>query len=207
MFRACKSSVSAVPLVIRSSALTAYLSSLLVVAALGAAPLAAAGEPRARGVEVELPDSAKYWVLFRHLTALETKAAEVERRGLDGAPLRNAYREKAKLTEEQAARMASIAFDCVARVEEKDREAMAVIRAARAAFPGGRLKAGEAPPPPPVELARLEAEREAVIVAARDALFRAFGQEEFARFEHFVEREIGAKLRPQKLNAASGVER
>jgi hypothetical protein len=161
-------------------------------------PLAAADDPPKKGVEAPLPESVKYWVLFRHLTALEAKAAAVEKRGEDGAPYRSAYRVSAKLTETQAAQLSSIAAECVARVEEKDREALAIIRAARALTPRGRLEKDAVPPEPPAELKLLQRERDELIDTAREDLHRAFGDKEFTRFQGFVDERIAPTIRRQQ---------
>jgi hypothetical protein len=136
------------------------------------------------------------------MATLETKAAEAEKRGEDGAPYRSVFRLNAKLTEEQAARLSSIAADCVARVEEKDREALAIIRAARAAAPRGHLGPNDLPPEPPAELKRLQLERDELIDAAREDLRRAFGDKEFTRFQGFVDERIAPTIRRQQIPPA-----
>lgn len=184
--------------------LTSAIASLTLVSlSLGVLPLAAADGPSPKGTAGPLPESTKYWVLFRHMTTLEAKAAELEKRGEDGSPYRAVFREGAKLTESQAARLSSIAADCVARVEEKDREAFAIIRAAREL--NGKNH-GQIPPEPPAELERLQRERDALIDAAREDLRRAFGDKEFARLQKFVDETIAptisrrqvAPFRPQQ---------
>ncbi|MFL6195538.1 MAG: hypothetical protein ACJ75H_15285 [Thermoanaerobaculia bacterium] len=177
-------------------ALTGVLT--LVPLGLGWSPLSAAEGPPPKPTAAALPESIKYWVLFRHLTTLEAKATEVEKRGQDGAPYRSVYRAGAKLTDAQAARLSSIAADCVASVEEKDREALSIIRAARALAPRGRLEKDAVPPEPPAELKRLQAERDELIDAAREDLHRAFGDKEFARFQGFVDEKIAPTIRRQE---------
>jgi hypothetical protein len=161
---------------------------------LGSAALAA-DKPTEKGVAGPLPETAKYWTVFRHLTALEAKAAEVERRGQDGAPYRAIFRISAKLTEAQASELSSIANDCVARVEEKDREALAIIRAARAAS----RKEGGIPAEPPAELERLQRERDALITEAREELRRTFGDKEFTRFQGFVDEKVAPAIRRERI--------
>lgn len=182
----------------------AVLSLTLASLSLGAIPLAAADGPPPKGIAGPLPESAKYWVLFRHMTVLEAKAAEVEKRGQDGAPFRAVFRASAQLTEEQAARLSSIAADCVARVEEMDRKALAIIRAARAANPKADFKN---PPPAPAELKRLQHERDALIDAAREELRSAFGEKEFTRFQGFVDEKIAPAIHRQQLPPAGGHQR
>jgi hypothetical protein len=150
-----------------------------------------------------LPESVKYWVLFRHLNALEAKAAEVEKRGLDGSPYRTAIRDSAQLTETQAAQLRSIATDCVSRVEEKDQEALKIIRAARAAASGGRLKKDPpALPEAPAELARLQSERDALIDSARESLRFTLGEQEFTKLQSFVDEKIAPQITREKVAPA-----
>jgi hypothetical protein len=161
-------------------------------------PLAAVDQPPKLGTTEPLPESVKYWVLFRHLTVLEAKAAALEKSGEDGTPYRSVYRLSAKLTETQASQLRSIAADCVARVEEKDREALAVIRAARALNPRGRLGKDEVPPEPPAALKVLQQERDELIEAAREDLHRTFEDKEFTRFQGFVDEKIAPTIRRQQ---------
>ena len=174
----------------------------LVLLALGSAPLCAADDPPRKVTAGPLPESVKYWALFRHMAMLETKAAEAEKRGEDGAPYRSVFRLSAKLTEEQTARLNSIAADCVARVEEKDREALAIIRAARASFRRAHPGEDVVPPEPPADLKRLQRERDELIEAAREDLHRAFGDKEFARFQGFVDEKIAPTIRRQAIPPA-----
>lgn len=170
----------------------------LILSCLAWTPLSAADGPPTKAAAGPLPESVKYWVLFRHLTTLETKAAQAEKRGQDGTPYRAVFRTSAKLTESQAARLSSIAADCVARVQEKDQEALAIIRAARALAPRGKLEKDAVPPEPPAELKRLQLERDELIDAAREDLHRAFGDKEFTRFQGFVDEKIAPTIRRQE---------
>lgn len=156
------------------------------------------------GTAGPLPESVKYWVLFRQMSALDAKAAEAEKRGLDGSVFRDAIRNGAQLTETQDAQFRSIAADCLARVEEKDQEALKIIRAARAAVPQGRLKKGDPLPEPPEELRWLQSERDALIDAAREDLRRTFGEQEFGRFQSFVDEKVAPTIRRQEMPAPGG---
>lgn len=161
--------------------------------------------PKAPPRPTPLPETAKYWVVFRHASALDQKAADLERRGLDGSGQRSLYRESAKLTEAQAARLSSIAADCVARVEEKDREALALIQAARARAAADLSSTKrELPPRPPADLTRLQRERDELISAAREDLRRALGEQEFQRFQRFVDEKIAPTIRQTPIAPPSG---
>jgi hypothetical protein len=172
----------------------------LLLPPLTGTPLRAADHPPRKAAVEPLPEAVKYWVVFRHLSTLEAKAAAAEKRGGDGTPYRSLFRTSAKLTEAQAARLSSVAADCVARVEEKDREALTVLRAARAAAARQAKAKGGIPPGPPAELQRLQRERDELIEQAREDLHRALGDQEFSRFQSFVDEKIAPAIHRQPLS-------
>ena len=51
------------------------------------------------------------------------------------------------------------------------------------------------PPPPPPELFAMQQERNAIILQARERLHAAFGEEEFTRFDQFVQKRIGSQVK------------
>ncbi|HXO20089.1 MAG TPA: hypothetical protein VOA87_09215 [Thermoanaerobaculia bacterium] len=141
-----------------------------------------------------LPDPVVYGQMFRHVVALGRKAEAAEQKGEDGSRFRLLYRQKAALDDDQDRRLQQIAGDCMAQVEQQDKKARQLIAAARAQT-GAKLLPGQAPPAPPAELKGLQAERDALILAARDRLHAAFGEDEFQRFDQFVRRTIAPHIR------------
>lgn len=137
-----------------------------------------------------------YEHLFRHYMTVKNRAAEAEREGRDGSELRGRYRREAALNEQEAGLLDEIATEAMNRVAELDARAQQIITEARARVPGGRLQEGQEPPPPPAELTTLQAEREAVVLQARERLQRGFGAASFARFDGFVRRNIEGNMRP-----------
>lgn len=166
-------------------------SLLLLAFAIAAPSRAAAGAPAAD----DLPEHVLYGQMFRHVVALEQQAEALEKRGEDGGKLRLRYQQSAELSDRQDETLKAIARDCVARVAEQDRKAVAIIQAARARIPDGILAAGQAPPVAPPELAELQKERNALILEFRDQLRYAFGEEEFQRLDTFARQSIGPHIR------------
>lgn len=144
------------------------------------------------------PKHEVYELMFRHYVALKNQAAKAEQEGKDGQALRNVYKEKAKLSEQEDALLDEVATDCVSKISALEGRAKQVIAEARARVPGGRLKEGEAPPPAPDELSVLQQERESVVQQGYEKLRAGFGASEFARFDEFVQQKIGASMKGVK---------
>jgi hypothetical protein len=182
---------------------------LILFLATGTAAFAAsAAEPSARPLRSPdaLPEPVLYGQMFLHVVALEQRAAALEKRGEDGSQLRLRYKQSAELSDREDETLKTIARDCMARVTEQDRKAMEVIRAVRARTPDGQLARGEKAPVPQAELAELaalQAERDALILAARDRLRATFGEEEFVRLDAFARKTLGPHIR----QIAPGIQR
>lgn len=138
-----------------------------------------------------------YEHLFRHYSFLKNKANGAEREGknAEAQVLRSIYKREAKLNEREAALLDEVASDAMNRVDELLARGQQVIAEARARVPGGQLKKGEAPPPPPAELETLQQERETIILQARERLRAELGAEAFTRFDDFVQRNIAGSMR------------
>jgi hypothetical protein len=138
-----------------------------------------------------VPDHVVYNSLFRKVVRLREKTRQLQSQNtIDGRNYHPLQRE-AKLSEDQAATLESIAFACRQQVIEQDNKANAIIQAFQSRFPGGRVPKGGSPPPPP-ELRALWGERMAIILRARDSLRAALGEEEFGRFDDFAKLHYGA---------------
>jgi hypothetical protein len=155
----------------------------------------AKGQPPASPV----PQYIIYRQLFRHVVELKKKAEEEERNGRDGAVLRSLYKRNAKLNDAEATILEQIAEESDAQIAEFDGRAKKIIDEARAQHRGGELQPGETLPPPPPELGILQEQRNTAVLQARDRLRAIFGEEEFDRFDKFVQRDVAPKIKPVQL--------
>lgn len=147
-----------------------------------------------------IPERVVYRTMFRHFVALKKKAEEKEKQGQDGAALRHFYKREAKLNDKQEKELDRIASKVDLDVEKKDKRAKEIINEYRSHYPQGQIPKGETLPPPPAELQQLQDERNALILSARDELRKAFGEEEFQRFDKFVRDNIASKMKPVRFD-------
>src|SRR5215831_6124976 len=66
------------------------------------------------------PEHVVYRVFFHHLMALKDQATEIERKGGDGRGLRSYYKDKARLSDDQALTLDRVAADCEREVASLD---------------------------------------------------------------------------------------
>lgn len=147
-----------------------------------------------------IPEYTVYRHLFHHHVVLKQKAQELERQGKDGKALRAFYQKQANLSDDEARAFDEVASECEQEVAQQDAKAKAIIDAGLARYPGGKIPAGEKPPEAPAELKALWEERNAIILRARDHLHAALGDQEFQRFEEFVERDVKPNITAEPLN-------
>ncbi len=100
-----------------------------------------------------VPEHIVYGQMFNLLVALDNAAD---------------YQHQAGLSDEQAAALKEIAIDCQREVEQQDAKARKIINAFRDKLAKIKPKPGASLPPPPVELAAMQEERNAIILRARD---------------------------------------
>ena len=151
-----------------------------------------------KNVPSSVPRPVVYWLLFQHIKTLNLMADKLDTEKKEGQPYREHYKLNAKLSDEQMARLNRIVEDCYRQVSQQDAKAKKLIDETRARVPGGKLEAGQLPPPPPAELKRMQKERDAMILAAYNRLRAAFGEEEFRRFDKFVRDNAYPGVRPLK---------
>lgn len=149
-----------------------------------------------------LPEHVPYMVLFNHHHFNLQKADELARQGKDNSQYRLMFKRRAGLSDYQAQVLDQVTLDCQQEVAQQDAKAQAVIAEFRKQYPVGTLPAGVTLPPPPPELTQLQQERDAIVLRARDRLHAAFGDEEFARFDSFVQSRIRAGIKPTVKNQA-----
>lgn len=160
------------------------------------------GERPDQPADQEVPQHVVYGQMFRHIKELHKKADEEERQGRDGAHLRKLYKEMARLDESQAALLDEAATETNREIEKLNRRAMKIISEIRAKHPDGKLAPGEQPPAPPAELAQLSKARRDLITAARERLRATFGEDEFNRFDEFVQQRVKSGIRRLGNSAA-----
>ena len=131
-----------------------------------------------------------YSHLFHHIVFLNRKADEQEQSGKDGEPLRTLYRRQIGLSEKQSRALYEISLDCVNAVAQQDKKAKQIIDQLRAQYPSGKIEQGEKLRPPPAELQAMQEERNQIILAARNRLRSALGEENFSRLDAFVKTSV-----------------
>lgn len=162
-----------------------------------------AGSNQSQESNAQIPDTVTYRQLFRHVDFVKKKAEEKEKNGEDGSSLRSFYKRQAKLNDKQARDLEDIAAEVNAAVEKLDKKAKKLVDEFRAQHPGGKLKEGEVPPAPPVELGLLQEERNNTVLQAREKLRLALGEQEFQRFSEYVKRGIVPNIKPVKMNPST----
>jgi hypothetical protein len=108
----------------------------------------------------------------------------------------------AKLDDLQTSQLDQIADETADEIEKLNTRAMHIIRALRAQHPDGKLAPGEQPPTPPAELGELSVKRRDVIMQGRERLRAVFGEDEFQRFDRFVQEHMKPAIR--RLDGPSG---
>lgn len=154
-----------------------------------------AGQPTPPPAAEDVPEDIVYGQVFRHLKELRRKADDEERQGRAGVRFRQLYRQMAKLNDRQAMLLDEVAADTDREIEKLNRRAIDIIREVRAKHPEGKLATDERPPAPPAELAQLSAARRDLLMQARERLRSVFGEEEFRRFNRFVQGRVKPGIR------------
>jgi hypothetical protein len=102
----------------------------------------------------------------------------------------------ANLDEVQTSQLDQIAKETNDEVEKLNVRARKIIEEIRAKHPDGKLAQGELPPTPPAELGELSAKRRDVILQARERIRSVFGENEFQRFDRFLQERMKPAIRP-----------
>ncbi len=142
----------------------------------------------------KIPTQITYLFLFKRVDNLDKKAADEEAKGKDGKIYRQHYKDKAKLTDTQNDALFKVAKDCLKDVSKIDDEARKIIDKDYAKYPGGKIKAGDPIPTPPIELTTLKLERDATVLRYLDVLKTSFSPTDFLKFQQFVEQDITAQV-------------
>src|SRR5580658_6789215 len=136
---------------------------LLALAAPCGAPSPASGAAASSRVR-DLSPRVVYRQLFRHVIFLERQADLAAQAGKDDRPLRDFHKNRARLTNPEAALLKRISGDGMAEVAAVDQEIAAEIKKFRGLYPGGRLPAGADRPLPPPILRELQSRKDNLIL-------------------------------------------
>ena len=137
-----------------------------------------------------------YRVLFREIAAYRNAADQLAAQSKPDAFIRNYHEKVLELSAAQATQLIQIAMPCVQRIQAIDSQASAIIQAVKTQHKNApRNSPNAVVPPPPQELAALEAQRATVILAAADSIAAAFGPAQFAYFENLVRRYVGSSFK------------
>ncbi len=157
----------------------------------------------------QVPEHIPYRILFHQVYVLNQEANKAEAQGKHGsaASFRSWFKLDAELSDAQARILNEVAAACENDVKQVDKKAKVILDARRAHYPDGKLMPGQEPLPPSEELKVLQQERNTTILQCRDRLRAALGEQEFARFQRFVERRVMPTITPtspEQLQPAEG---
>jgi len=127
-----------------------------------------------------IPIDVVYRLFLRHVATFEQQAQELENQGKDGSSYRNHVIRKFSINADQFGAVASVATDFGRALDENEVKARSIVAAFQEEhFPGGRLRLGETPPPPPAELKLLNNERRQLTLQAMQRLHDSLGDQDF----------------------------
>lgn len=155
-----------------------------------------------------VPDEVAYFLLFNEVQDLQQRDAESQSRG-EVTKFKNTFYSKTLgLNASQAASIDSIGSTCFTQLQPVEQRANEVITQYRAQFPYGKVprsttatrKITGSPmaslPAPPSELVQLQAQKDQIILNARQSLQTALGATEFSRFEAVMKKNLERVLLP-----------
>lgn len=147
-----------------------------------------------------VPEHAVYNELFYHVSFLKKKADKEQKEGKDASLLRTFYKRQAKLDDTQNQLLDQTAADLERDVNMIDKKAQKVIEKFRADVQKLKIKPGDRMPEPPAELKTMQAERDSLVIRARDTLRAALGKEAFQRFDQYVRENIAKKMTAERFD-------
>lgn len=155
-----------------------------------------------------VPDHIIYRVLLHQAVLFNEKAEEAERLGKNGSAhaYRNAFKQDTELSDELVGKLNQVAATCEQEVLAQDAKARVIIDVRRAEH----QRTGQVVPPSP-ELEVMQQQRNAIILRCRDRLHEAFGEQEWGRFQEFVQRHITSTItvtqaQPPAANSAASAQ-
>ncbi len=134
----------------------------------------------------QIPSHILYDQLFRLVINFRKKAEEQRLTGESVTSLKDYFKDEAKLTDSQNQKLEQLAIEYLQEVEPIDRQARQIIDQLRRQFQDGWVNEGQQVPPPPIELAALQEQRNALAVSYQEKLQELFGKDDFESFDNFV---------------------
>jgi hypothetical protein len=146
------------------------------------------------------PEHAVYNEFFYHVNFLRKKADKEEKGGKDAAQLRAFYKRQAKLDDAQNDKVSKAASDLERQLDLMDAKARKVIDKFRADVQAMDIKPGQKMPDPPAQLKTMQAERDALVMRAKENLRASLGDEAFGRLDQYVRQNIAPKMTAQRFD-------
>jgi hypothetical protein len=138
----------------------------------------------------QVPSYVLYDQIFRMVITFKNKTRDQQFRGETVSSINNYFKEEANLNDAQNEVLEQAAADFAAEVKPIDDQARQIIAQIRQQFPDGIVPAGQEVPPPPAELANLQAQRNALAVTHWNNLSNALGSEAFESLDNFARQDF-----------------
>ena len=174
------------------------------VAATAPARKPAPGRPAANQQQTQqthaVPENAVYNEFFYHVNFLRKKADKEEKAGKDAKSLRAFYKRQAKLDDAQNEKVSKAASDLERQLDLMDAKARKIIDKFRADVQAMDIKPGQKMPEPPAQLKTMQAERDALVMSAKESLRANLGDEAFGRLDQYVRQNIAPRMTAQRFD-------
>ncbi|MGH9522196.1 MAG: hypothetical protein ACRD3E_06665 [Terriglobales bacterium] len=145
--------------------------------------------PQAPQTPRQIPDWVAYRFLFHRVVLLNNRADRAAAAGQDRSSFRHLVRNSAGLTQPEGDLLERAALECEDLISKQDEKVQVVLAEIRGRHPYG-LYNPSFPPKPDPRLIEMQKERENIVIAARDRLREALGEESFARLDAYVRRDM-----------------
>jgi hypothetical protein len=152
--------------------------------------------------ENKIPEHVIYGMFLRDLDTFNQKAQEASNRGDEkvSQTYKDFYKGRAGWSDAEFRVLNQIAADCQRQLKVITAKAQKVIDARRKLyFPANKVRPDGQMPPPSPELKQLQAEHDAVILAARDQIRLTLGEQSFQRLQYFLNRTLVPTITVTKL--------
>jgi hypothetical protein len=173
------------------------LFSVLLLLQVGASITSYAQSP---STEAVVPEFVVYEFYFHRIVYFDDFANKKEQEGKDGNSARAVVKNELGISDAQRAVFTRICKQSLQDVASLDAKAAAIIQAAHARYPNGKLLSKEQVPQVPAELAQLQETRELVFKNAKAQLMNYFGTASFPNIDSRVKAVIKVHVSMQPNN-------